>query len=233
VLGLTLSFSRFGTSLSGLHQGTNVHGHRTRSLATTIISKYDATTNFANIADFEIMVHPGHPSKGCRTCKMRRIKCDEMRPICRKCASSKRICLGYDVPQSTTKQKAPSSTKDIQDAVLLQRKRGFEQLITRPTSIKVISCHTPLGSNNSVKQPSQFEAVHSAIQACFHSLQHDVAQTISQRKQLHNAYQSALRTLRSTMLSASTYPSVEPAMAAYSFALYEVRNTTFIPTKLH
>lgn len=32
---------------------------------------------------------------GCRTCKVRRVKCDETRPTCLRCARSKYICEGY------------------------------------------------------------------------------------------------------------------------------------------
>lgn len=41
------------------------------------------------------MVNPGHPSKACSTCKIRKIKCDLARPTCGNCEKSKRICLGY------------------------------------------------------------------------------------------------------------------------------------------
>ncbi|KAK3944460.1 hypothetical protein QBC46DRAFT_440767 [Diplogelasinospora grovesii] len=41
------------------------------------------------------MVYGGKPSRGCRTCRARRIKCDEGRPTCKKCAKSKRECGGY------------------------------------------------------------------------------------------------------------------------------------------
>ncbi|KAG8672832.1 hypothetical protein FPOAC1_006124 [Fusarium poae] len=34
---------------------------------------------------------------GCKTCKIRRIKCDQGRPSCLKCQSTGRICDGYDV----------------------------------------------------------------------------------------------------------------------------------------
>ncbi|KAL2072021.1 hypothetical protein VTL71DRAFT_11364 [Oculimacula yallundae] len=34
-------------------------------------------------------------STGCRTCKVRRIKCDEAKPICKKCSSTGRKCDGY------------------------------------------------------------------------------------------------------------------------------------------
>ncbi|POS75111.1 hypothetical protein DHEL01_v206499 [Diaporthe helianthi] len=41
------------------------------------------------------MVYCGKPSMGCRTCRARRIKCDESRPTCNQCAKSRRQCSGY------------------------------------------------------------------------------------------------------------------------------------------
>ncbi|KAK4164966.1 putative transcriptional regulatory protein [Cladorrhinum sp. PSN259] len=41
------------------------------------------------------MVYGGKPSRGCRTCRARRIKCDEGKPTCQRCAKSKRECGGY------------------------------------------------------------------------------------------------------------------------------------------
>ncbi|ROV98923.1 hypothetical protein VSDG_03840 [Cytospora chrysosperma] len=34
--------------------------------------------------------------KGCNTCRMRRVKCDNERPFCKKCVDSGRECLGYE-----------------------------------------------------------------------------------------------------------------------------------------
>ncbi|WAO89297.1 Zn(2)-C6 fungal-type domain-containing protein [Fusarium falciforme] len=34
---------------------------------------------------------------GCKTCKLRRIKCDEGKPSCNKCLSSGRLCAGYGI----------------------------------------------------------------------------------------------------------------------------------------
>lgn len=36
---------------------------------------------------------------GCDTCKQRKIKCDETKPVCRNCTKSGRECLGYHPPQ--------------------------------------------------------------------------------------------------------------------------------------
>ncbi|THY77795.1 hypothetical protein D6C87_09654 [Aureobasidium pullulans] len=41
------------------------------------------------------MVYGGKPSRGCGTCKKRKIKCDEGRPTCTQCQKSSRTCLGY------------------------------------------------------------------------------------------------------------------------------------------
>ncbi len=41
--------------------------------------------------------HTNHVRSGCRTCKIRRVKCDEQQPVCRKCLSSGRVCDGYGI----------------------------------------------------------------------------------------------------------------------------------------
>ncbi|KAK7532978.1 uncharacterized protein J3D65DRAFT_633947 [Phyllosticta citribraziliensis] len=41
------------------------------------------------------MVYTGKPSRGCQTCKSRRIRCDEGRPTCQKCQKSGRSCPGF------------------------------------------------------------------------------------------------------------------------------------------
>ncbi|ETN39299.1 uncharacterized protein HMPREF1541_05522 [Cyphellophora europaea CBS 101466] len=36
---------------------------------------------------------------GCKTCKRRRVKCDETKPTCKKCAATHNVCEGYEVLQ--------------------------------------------------------------------------------------------------------------------------------------
>ncbi|OKL56418.1 hypothetical protein UA08_08110 [Talaromyces atroroseus] len=38
-----------------------------------------------------------HVKSGCRTCKIRRIKCDEKRPACERCTATGRTCDGYGI----------------------------------------------------------------------------------------------------------------------------------------
>ncbi|KAL4864877.1 hypothetical protein BDV12DRAFT_200692 [Aspergillus spectabilis] len=46
---------------------------------------------------------------GCKTCKTRRVKCDETQPSCLRCTSSGRICDGYIPAQSLLQQPRVSS----------------------------------------------------------------------------------------------------------------------------
>lgn len=41
------------------------------------------------------MVNIGHPSRACKLCRTRRIKCDETKPHCLKCQKTNRQCPGY------------------------------------------------------------------------------------------------------------------------------------------
>ncbi|KAF7904949.1 uncharacterized protein EAF01_005471 [Botrytis porri] len=47
---------------------------------------------------------------GCLTCRIRRIKCDEAKPACVKCTSSRRVCPGYYIP---TLDSSPSGDMNL------------------------------------------------------------------------------------------------------------------------
>ncbi|KAL9610775.1 MAG: hypothetical protein Q9167_004531 [Letrouitia subvulpina] len=54
-----------------------------------------------------------HVRTGCGTCKIRRVKCDEGKPICFRCKSTGRVCDGYGIkkaipPKATDKQIQPN-----------------------------------------------------------------------------------------------------------------------------
>ena len=56
-------------------------------------------------------------SHACLTCKTRRIRCDERRPICERCTKSKRTCLGYEGEINTTSEASVSNLLDPKPAV--------------------------------------------------------------------------------------------------------------------
>jgi hypothetical protein len=191
------------------------------------------------------MVNPGHPSKGCITCKRRRIKCDERRPTCVQCAKSKKTCLGYDSQKSSGTTRCGNARlveSDLLEELVAQRTRGkYTRLAARllkdgtmidyngsiPQPISLQNQLSPL-SIGSVKQPTLPTHPNSAIEAvistAFQSLQAP-AQTIEAHRDLQQRYQRAIHDLAST-LSPTGNLSDTSCTSAYLFALYEVHPTT-------
>lgn len=63
---------------------------------------------------------------GCRTCKLRRVKCDEDRPECQRCKSSGRICAGYEIN--------PSGQRTVSPQAVAIAPKVKPELIIQPTS---------------------------------------------------------------------------------------------------
>ncbi|KAM3074283.1 hypothetical protein ACMFMG_002903 [Clarireedia jacksonii] len=59
---------------------------------------------------------------GCRTCKIRRVKCDEDKPFCKKCTSTGRSCDGYeilaDLKKRTLAKKSPSISLELASVIV-------------------------------------------------------------------------------------------------------------------
>ncbi|KAK0102282.1 hypothetical protein ONS95_005904 [Cadophora gregata] len=55
------------------------------------------------IPKVRIRVKKPKTKTGCKTCRIRRVKCDEAKPACRRCTSTGRKCDGYDTPSLTHK----------------------------------------------------------------------------------------------------------------------------------
>ncbi|KAH6682524.1 hypothetical protein B0J14DRAFT_127115 [Halenospora varia] len=71
---------------------------------------------------------------GCKTCKARRIKCDEVRPACHRCSKFGRICGGYETDLTSEKKKteAPKSRTRL---LLPKSKWLGEEVPLGPTSM--------------------------------------------------------------------------------------------------
>ncbi|KAH6687894.1 hypothetical protein F5X68DRAFT_206471 [Plectosphaerella plurivora] len=63
---------------------------------------------------------------GCRTCKTRRIKCDELKPQCRRCLSTGRVCDGYEAIASATARPKASAAVLLGPRLLLPRRDPVE-----------------------------------------------------------------------------------------------------------
>ncbi|EXF80944.1 hypothetical protein CFIO01_03452 [Colletotrichum fioriniae PJ7] len=77
------------------------------------------------------MVNTGHPSRACKLCRARRIKCDETKPFCLKCAKSKRTCPGYrDAFEINLRDETQSTIRKAKSAALrkaIREGRATEQ----------------------------------------------------------------------------------------------------------
>jgi hypothetical protein len=186
------------------------------------------------------MVNPGHPSKGCITCKKRRIKCDERRPTCEKCARSKRVCLGY-VAEKWYDPECYGNAQSVDSEVLqelatLQTRGRHTKLAARISrngtlsrSCRSISCAIPVPNRQflpftgSVQRPMSTTYAHSSTEAvistAFQSLLSPV-HTIQTHRNLQKRYQRAIHDLATTL---SNSPPENSCISAYLFALYEVQ----------
>ncbi|KAE8373811.1 hypothetical protein BDV26DRAFT_296619 [Aspergillus bertholletiae] len=96
------------------------------------------------------MVYPGQPSRGCETCRARKVKCDETRPTCLRCAKAKRVCGGYRMLSDTRKpQKSsvllmrlsmPSSTSPGNTSSLTPIQDYLKSPLVRDELVSLSSC---------------------------------------------------------------------------------------------
>ena len=189
------------------------------------------------------MVNTGHPSNGCGTCKIRRIKCDEIEPICMNCARSKRVCLGYKTQNVARQQPRAMSER----ASRHRSESGISLRCARTNGVNLGQKRLPSTSNSGAQDAAIDQQLYlrvfldvsqlvparhflnqatsstlNAAEAGFQSLQ-ESSQSLEARKQLHEKYQLAMRKLRSSLFSPPY--SIPTLLPIYLFALYEVRDT--------
>jgi len=171
------------------------------------------------------MVNPGHPSKGCMTCRKRRIRCDEQRPICAKCQTSRRMCLGYSSQHSSAMvtdrilECAPATNLRHQAGETYQAiaVNGEQQFNTTAISIY------PRLPAPTKSEPCK-RNFNSSVLSSFEPLQ-ESAHTIGHHRALQRQYQNAIHDLRSQLASTNGL-SEGTCIPAYLFAVYEVSVTT-------
>ncbi|KAG7129849.1 Transcriptional regulatory protein moc3 like [Verticillium longisporum] len=105
------------------------------------------------------MVNTGKPSGGCKLCKLRRIKCDEVKPFCMKCKKAKRECPGYSDPFE-------AKIRDQTQATIRRFRKmrgdttGAENR-TRPPQASFIEClQTPFTSYKQATTTSAMTVLH-------------------------------------------------------------------------
>ncbi|EEA25282.1 hypothetical protein TMatcc_006494 [Talaromyces marneffei ATCC 18224] len=113
---------------------------------------------------------------GCGTCRIRKIKCDENKPFCRKCSSTGRTCDGYQDPfrvftnQSINNMFVGSIKSDIgQQSALVEITPQEIDLLNRHFSIKTM-CDAKLGCDEEARQVLQASLTDPPLQHALLSL---------------------------------------------------------------
>lgn len=174
-----------------------------------------------------MMVNPGHPSRGCWTCRTRKIKCDESNPICARCVKARRVCLSYSNSRQSTYQ--PEAETHI---------LGYDHItiMTKKTNMAVAPIEKALFLTNDAfyfakldlleKLPTlwnsdQLVALTAEVTTLgFQSLNSPSQNTIS-RNSLLQKYGLAMHQLRKTLLSRPNGSIL--FIPILLFSLFEVR----------
>lgn len=187
------------------------------------------------------MVNPGHPSKACSTCKIRKVKCDLVHPTCGNCVKSKRICLGYQNDQGrkmTRRKAALGETKELCIKVTLPISRDYnvvkwihssadaasflENYLFSPSQ-KVLPRNARPAVLNAMLSTSDSMGIGDftiqTIRQCFYSL-HAEFQTLNTRRTLLTSYSSAMTGLTQIITTTANLPTL--LCPIFLFALYEV-----------
>jgi len=84
------------------------------------------------------MIRDKRVRTGCATCRKRRVKCDEARPVCARCKAANFVCAGYE-PQRQVVQNHTKTLVNITpqtDSEHLEVKTSFPELSWRETSFR-------------------------------------------------------------------------------------------------
>ncbi|KOS48285.1 hypothetical protein ACN38_g701 [Penicillium nordicum] len=149
---------------------------------------------------------------GCLTCKSRHVKCDEQKPACLHCVSTKRICEGYlVVPQSISSENGLSDTE--RRAFAFFRSRTAHRVFGQQDAGDWISVFLYLGHNEvSVKHAI------TALASLHESFEPNDTSTWIRKSPKHASktaeilalrhYTEAIKSLRSESLNMSSKPDL-------------------------
>lgn len=157
------------------------------------------------------MVNTGQASKGCMTCRRRRIRCDATRPVCQRCVKSNRICLGYTAAQG---QPRPLISQDMSNVTNITTDDSQTSVPSPGCSSDVLE-DAPSPPELEKLAKSVFEVISDGL----FTLQRQV-QTREERRLLFAKYGESTRQLRKALDSHSVSESI--ILPVFLFSLYEV-----------
>ncbi|KAI0884279.1 uncharacterized protein GGS22DRAFT_21452 [Annulohypoxylon maeteangense] len=80
---------------------------------------------------------------GCVTCKNRRVKCDERKPLCGRCEKAGFLCAGYEGPNSRRGREPPEKSKKLTGPAALRPKSLQPRIVDVTKEIPIIDFLLP------------------------------------------------------------------------------------------
>lgn len=170
-----------------------------------------ALPGFCHLSLKTKMVNTGQASKGCTTCRRRRIRCDGTRPVCQRCVKSNRICLGYTATQG---QPRPLISQDVSNFTDITTDDSQTSVLPPGCSPDVLVDPPPSPELEKLAK-SVFEVITDGL----FTLQRQ-AQIREERRLLFAKYGEATRQLRKALDSHSVSKPI--ILPVHLFSLYEV-----------
>ncbi|KAI8623647.1 hypothetical protein F5Y19DRAFT_481438 [Xylariaceae sp. FL1651] len=170
---------------------------------------------------------------GCLTCRKRRIKCDELHPVCKNCQKSKRECLGYDPIFKNQQQQSPQQSHQPHQSQQNQQPHhatGIQsaQNSATPTSASSTSSIPPSGPSAStpltpgttasyVTVPSGIPSAAVPTVSTFSPGLASIGNSVSNIKSEGHSYHTLDPTLDSVLstssMSTSYFPATKPVIS--------------------
>jgi hypothetical protein len=174
------------------------------------------------------MVNPGHPSRGCWTCRIRRIKCDGSYPTCSRCVKARRICVRYNnLRQSTSRPEVETQMPGYAHHNVTTKKPhiSYTGLIDVPSfftndALHVGSLSSP-GRLPTLSNSDQFATFTTEVVTLGFQSLNSPSQSTKSRRSLHQKYGLAIHHLRKIFLSRPNATIL--FIPILLFSLYEVK----------
>lgn len=182
---------------------------------------------------------------GCLTCRKRKVKCDELKPVCGKCARLQRQCVWGDEMQVRPRQQqygALASTLSKPGTIQLNRPSGQSFVVEFPNVDKwtmqyihhfiTFCCRFLVYPNDSEGNPFQDQLVPLAVSnpALLHSMIALSASHLTRSQGQHDLaaakhYSLALRELNATLSDPKTAKSDSTLGACLLLCVYEISHS--------
>ncbi|CAK7221349.1 hypothetical protein SBRCBS47491_004498 [Sporothrix bragantina] len=192
----------------------------------------------------------GKVKTGCGTCRTRKVKCDEAKPSCQKCASTGRTCDGYASPfrfyggdasaPTPSSSTAPASKTTVVSPAISTAQSEVSQddiaNLERCFSTKTLFEYVTLGCDDEARQVLQASLTDPAIRhavSSLRALRDDLEMACplqppatSVRQSLPSAMSSSASSPQAyspacMSSSVSSYASIEPSSPAYGYGLQQ------------